>query len=88
MCFNNDNYFNWTSHMIWVLKHMLINSVQKLCGTVFSQFLLLYVVLGPTSLGESYSCRPPLISPAGSVPVLASGKPLISWKKLRNTPAD
>ena len=26
------------------------NSVQKLCGTGFSQFLLLYVVLGPTLL--------------------------------------
>ena len=27
-----------------------LNSVQKLCGTGFSQFPLLYVVLGPTSL--------------------------------------
>ena len=27
-----------------------LNSVQKLCGTGFSQFLLLYVILGPTSL--------------------------------------
>ena len=27
-----------------------LNSVQKLCGTGFSQFLLLYVVLGPTLL--------------------------------------
>ena len=27
-----------------------LNSVQKLCGTGFSQFMLLYVVLGPTSL--------------------------------------
>ena len=42
-----------------------LNSVQKLCGTGFSQFLLLYVILGPTSPWESYSCRPPLISPAG-----------------------
>ena len=61
-----------------------INSVQKLCGTGFSQFLLLCVILGPTSLWESYSCRPPLISPAGSVPVRASSKALISWKKSRN----
>ena len=60
------------------------NSVQKLCGTGFSQFLLLYVILGPTSLWESYSCRPPLISPAGSVPVRASDKALISWGKSRN----
>ena len=27
-----------------------LNSVQKLCGTGFSQFLLLYVILGSTSL--------------------------------------
>ena len=32
-----------------------LNSVQKLCGTGFSQFPLLYVVLGPTSLREIYS---------------------------------
>ena len=27
-----------------------LNSVQKLCGTSFLQFLLLYVILGPISL--------------------------------------
>ena len=32
------------------IQLILLNSVQKLCGTGFSQFLLLYVVLGPTSL--------------------------------------
>ena len=63
----------------------LLNSVQKLCGTGFSQFLLLYVVLGPTLLWESYSWRPPLISPAGSVAVRASGKVLISWEKSENS---
>ena len=61
----------------------LLNSVQKLCGTGFSQFLLLHVALGPTSLWESYSCRPPLISPTGSVPVRATDKALISWEKSR-----
>ena len=73
----------------WFTRHRFIpyttagelNSVQKLCGTGFSQFLLLYVILGPILLWESYSCRPPLISPAGSVRVRASGKTLISWKK-------
>ena len=34
--------FNLTSRYLY--------SVQKLCGTGFSQFPLLYVVLGPTSL--------------------------------------
>ena len=58
--------------------HRPLNSVHKLCGTGFSRFLLLYVIYGSTSLRESYSCRPPLISPAGSVPVRASGKALIS----------
>ena len=62
-----------------------VNSVQKLCGTGFSQFPLLYGVLGPTSLWESYSWRPPLISPAGSVAVRVSGKALISWEKLENS---
>ena len=32
-------------HCIYVL-----NSVQKLCGTSFSQFLLLYVILGPIAV--------------------------------------
>ena len=63
---------------------LILNSVQKLCGTGFSQFLLLYVIFGPTSLWESYSCRPPLISPVGSVRVRASGKALISWEKSWN----
>ena len=62
-----------------------LNSVQKLCGTGFSQFPLLYVVLGPISLRQSYSGRPPLISPAGSVAVRASGKALISWEKSENS---
>ena len=62
-----------------------LNSVQKLCGTGFSQFLLLYVVIGPTSLWESYSWRPPLISPAGSLTVCASGKALVSWEKSENS---
>ena len=61
-----------------------LNSVQKLCGTGFSQFLLLYMILGPTSLWESYWCWPPLISLAGSVPVRAAGKALLSWGKSRN----
>ena len=65
-------------------KMKVLNSVQKLCGTGFSQFLLLFVILGPTSLWESYSCRPPLISPASSMPVEASGKALISWENSRN----
>ena len=60
-----------------------LNSVQKLCGTGLSQFLLLYVIF-PTSLSESYLCRPPLISKAGSVPVRASGKAWIYWEKSRN----
>ena len=68
----------------FVCIQVYLNSVQKLCGTGFSQFLLLYVILGTTSLWESYSCRPPLISPAGSVPEQASGKALISWEKSRN----
>ena len=58
-----------------------LNSVQKLCGTGFWQFPLLCVILGPTSLWESYSWRPPLIFPAGSGAVHASGKALISWEK-------
>ena len=58
-----------------------LNSVQKLCGTVFLHFPILCVVLGPTSLWENYSWRPPLISPAGSVTVRASGEALISWEK-------
>ena len=58
-----------------------LNSVQKLCGTGFLQFPILCVVLGHTLLWESYSWRPPLISPAGSVTVRASGKALISWEK-------
>ena len=58
-----------------------LNSVQKLCGTGFSQFPLLYVVLGPTSLREIYSWRPPLISPAGSEAIRAFDKALISWEK-------
>ena len=67
-----------------ILYHIVIlqlNSVQKLCGTGFLQIPLLCVILGPTSLWESYSWRPPLISPAGSVAVHASGKALISWEK-------
>ena len=66
-------------------KNGKLNSVQKLCGTVFSQFPLLYVVIGPTSLWESYSWRPPLISPSGSHAVRASGKALISWEKSENS---
>ena len=61
-----------------------LNSVQKLCGTGFSQLMLLYVILGPTSLWESYTCMLPLISPAGFVAVWASGKALISWEKSWN----
>ena len=70
-----------------VIRHTFmldLNSVQKLCGTGFLQFLLLYVIFGPTSLWESYSCRPPLISPADSVPVRAYCKALISHEKSRN----
>ena len=62
------------------LQKTKTNSVQKLCGAGFSQFLLLCFILGPTSLWESYSCWPPLISPAGSVRVWASGKAQISWE--------
>ena len=58
-----------------------LNSVQKLCGTGFLQFPILRVVFGHTLLWESYFWRPPLISPAGSVTVRASGKALISWEK-------
>ena len=65
--------------------HNYLNSVQKLCGTGFSQFPLLYVVLGSTLLWESYSLRPSLISPAGSVAVRASGKALITWEKSENS---
>ena len=32
------------------ISNASLNSVQKLCGTGFSQFLLLYVILGPISL--------------------------------------
>ena len=82
---NKNRTFSPT-RMAKIAVHCLLdlNSVQKLCGTSFSQFLLLYVILGPTWLWESYSCRPPLIYPAGYVAVGASGKPLISWEKLRN----
>ena len=62
-----------------------LNSVQKLCGTGFSQFPLLYVVIGPTSLWESCSWRPPLIFLSGSQDVRASGKALISWEKSENS---
>ena len=34
--------------------NLQLNSIQKLCGTGFSQLPLLYVVVGPTSLWESY----------------------------------
>ena len=46
--------------------------------------------LGSTSLWESYSCWPPLISPAGSVRVSFWQGPntLGNIMKLRNTPAD
>ena len=59
----------------------ILNSVQKFCCNGFSKFLLLYVILGPSSLWESYWCRPPLMSPAGPVHVRAPGKALISWEK-------
>ena len=72
-------------HTVNVLTFRTLNSVQKLCGTGFSQFPLLYVVIGPTSLWESYSWRPPLISPSGSKAVRASGKALISWEKSENS---
>ena len=65
-------------------KKKLSNSVQKFCCSGFSQFLLLYVILGPSSLWESCSCIHPLISPKGSVPLSAPGKALISWEKWRN----
>ena len=41
------------SQIIYFLKiesYSFLNSVQKLCGTGFSQFLLIFVILGPTSL--------------------------------------
>ena len=63
---------------------MHLNSVQKFCCNGFSKFLLLYVILGPTSLWGSYWCRPPLMSPAGPVHVRAPGKALISWEKSWN----
>ena len=83
--FYSDHYnLGTTTTNVQLIQRKCLNSVQKLCGTGFSQFLLLYVILGTTSLWESYSCRPPLISPAGSVPEQASGKALISWEKSRN----
>ena len=61
-----------------------LNSVKKFCRNGFSKFLFLYAILGPTSLWESYSRIPPLISPAGSVYMRAPGKALISWEKSWN----
>ena len=57
--------------------YYILNSFQKFCCNGFSQILLLYVILGPTLLWESSSCRPPPISPAGCVHVQAPGKALI-----------
>ena len=62
----------------------VLNSIQKFCCNGFWEFLLLYVTLGPTSLWESYWCRPPLMSPAGPVLVRAPGKAIISWEKSWN----
>ena len=75
-----DTTLSWSQHQ----NGVTLNSVQKLCGTGFSQFLLLYIILCPTLLWKSYLCRLPLISPAGSVRVRASGKALISWEKSWN----
>ena len=61
-----------------------LNSVQKFCCNGFSKFLCLNVILGPTSLWESYWCRPPLMSPAGHLHVRAPGKDPISWGKSCN----
>ena len=62
----------------------LLNSVQKFCCNGFSKFLLLYVILGNTSLWESYWCRPPLMSPVSPVHVRAPCIALISWEKSWN----
>ena len=72
------------SKLIWrfLVKH--VNTVQKFCCNGFSKFLLLYVILVPTSLWESYWCRPPLMSPGGPVHVRDLGKVLISLEKSWN----
>ena len=38
------------SNNFLLTRQDILNSVQKLCGTSFSQFPLLCVILGPTSL--------------------------------------
>ena len=68
-------------HVYCILQ---LNSVQKFCCNGFSKFLLLCVILGPTSLWETCWCRPPLISQVGHLHVRAPGKGLIYWEKSWN----
>ena len=91
MCFrcSKEASHCYPQHMVW-FEYLMFDYafLSKLRSEIvwhrFFAVLLSYVFLGPTLLWESYSCIPPLISPAGSVALRASDKAMISWEKSRN----